>query len=145
MSTRDLKPGDRVTVEVTGVVTHVGADEFYVAHGRGGDPMPCWAGHDDAADPAYQGCQRKMFDAWFLHDQPSTVVTVTPRPLPVEPPVGAEVLDSEGRVWRHWQGDPFVETNDWHCFTTPGRTTTWPALLDLASPLRVLGDTIEAP
>ena len=56
MSTRDLKPGDRVTVEVTGVVTHVGADEFYVAHGRGGDPMPCWdadvfpaTGHPDCS------------------------------------------------------------------------------------------------
>ena len=70
------------------------------------------------------------------------------KPLPPEPPVGTEVLDARGTVWHRIDPDPFISApgeQSWETWGAPPRRATWRALLEMAGPLRLLADPIEAP
>ena len=116
--TRTLQPGDRVRVVVdpmVGVVTSAGVGLFTID--ISGDGSRHWSS---------------------LHNSTDIQVYRLPKPLPPEPPDGAEVLDHQGERWRNFGAQ-------WSCLSSDLLIRSWSDLLTFRGPVRLLGDPIEAP
>ena len=112
--TRTLQPGDRVRVVLEGTVDGATSGRHLAVR----------------LDPDWSNI--------FRHNDDALRVYRLPKPLPPEPPVGAEVLDVCEDVW--------IRMDLWRCKTsdlTDGHA--WEALLRNRGPVRLLGDPIEAP
>ena len=117
--TRILQPGDRVTAHVVGTVQHRDSTAFYIETDSG------------------------TF-ATLPHD--ATTADRHAKPLPPEPPVGAEVVSRDmDMVFRHTSEDWCSVTTCSAAMGCPANHDTWADVLANFGPVRLLGDPIEAP
>lgn len=120
VSSRDLKPGDHVTVQVEGVVgTPIFTRNWVLEYGQEGHVV-------------------------IQHDSPWVTVTRAPKPLPPEPPVGAHVLDADRDTWKRCDGGWSLGHGPRDDCADYGHRT-FADLLQRHGPVRLLGDPIEAP
>jgi len=128
--TRTLQPGDRVRVEVEGVIR---------------EPRQ-WMSGSFLVGLEAGGVRPTGDDICLPVEHPQVEVYRLPKPLPPEPPVGAEVVSRHmDMVFRRTEEDWCSVTTCSAAMGCPSNHEIWADVLANFGPVRLLGDPIEAP